>query len=106
LTALCTIHCARLLTRRSRFDPAGRALIDLIIGFNAMYFLAALFEGHMIARISPFVVFMLLFSTIASRLITIADHAVLLDSAGAPSLDDEDLSTAQEDELLTHCAPS
>src|SRR5438093_7691628 len=45
-----------------------RAVVDLVIAFNVMYFVIALFEGIILARVREAVVFMLIFSSLSAAL--------------------------------------
>jgi len=58
---------ARFLTK----DPVGKRVIDLTIGFFAMYWAGNMFEGYGVARISPQLVFFLTFSCIATAAMAI-----------------------------------
>ena len=65
--------CLRLI--KSRFEtnnPIAKRLIDITIGFLAMYWAGNLFEGFGIARISPQLVFFLIFACMAATAITLA----------------------------------
>lgn len=59
----------RLGLLRWRAPKAQRALIDLILGFNAMLFLGGIFEGYLVARVAPQVVLLYMFGAMTARLI-------------------------------------
>ncbi len=69
LTLVAGVQCLRLWRRRGALDRTDRALVDLILGFNAMYFASAVAEGHVIGRVSPLIVLMVLFSAMASTVL-------------------------------------
>lgn len=56
--------CARLTLLRGRLPREQRAMADVFVSFNAMYFASAFFEGHMLARSAPTQVMMLMFAGI------------------------------------------
>ncbi len=53
--------CAQLTLFRGRLPREQRAMVDMFVSFNAMYFASAFFEGHMLARSAPTQVMMLMF---------------------------------------------
>jgi len=70
VAAVSAFVVLRLL--RLRFGAAYRTpyggLIDLVVGFNAMYFIGAVLEGYIVARISPLLFSMLIFGALAAYL--------------------------------------
>jgi hypothetical protein len=52
--------CARLWAGRRLLPPSERALVDIVIAFNAMYFVGGMFEGYMLGRSSTAQVMMLM----------------------------------------------
>lgn len=69
----CLIQSLRLLKRRWSLPTADRTLIDLIIGMETMYFAGAVFEGYVMARVGPPLMFLLIFSGMGSALISAID---------------------------------
>lgn len=70
VAAVSAFVVLRLL--RLRFGAAFRTpyggLIDLVVGFNAMYFIGAVLEGYIVARISPLLFSMLIFGALGAYL--------------------------------------
>lgn len=56
--------CFNLLRGRNYLEPQHRTLVDLFIGFNAMYFASAMFEGFMLGRSSTMQTMLLIFAGI------------------------------------------
>jgi hypothetical protein len=54
----------RLYRLRRWLSPERRAIVDLVLAFNTMYFAASMLEGIMIARVAFFLTTMLIFSVI------------------------------------------
>ena len=69
----CMIQSIRLFRRRWALPPIDRTLIDLIIGVEVMYFAGAVFEGYIMARVGPPLMFMLIFSSMGTALISVLD---------------------------------
>lgn len=69
--------CLRLMMNRRVLETDDRALLDLFVAFNAMYFLGAFFEGFMIARSNTLQSMLLMFAGIGVYMrdqITLAQH--------------------------------
>ncbi|MBL0928426.1 MAG: O-antigen ligase family protein [Phycisphaerales bacterium] len=84
---LVTIRLAsRLVALRRRVAPRHKAIIDLVLAGNLMYFSGALFEGYMIARIAAPLSFILVFAAVGHRLprIIAQQQADALGRAAAP----------------------
>jgi len=69
MTFVSGVQMLRLLRARPGLPVEGRALVDLVLGFNAAYFAGSMFEGYMIARISAMNILWLLFAAIGSRIL-------------------------------------
>lgn len=52
----------KLLLKRRSMSPQDRSLADLVVGFHALYFSGAFFEGYLLGRSSTMQTMMLLFS--------------------------------------------
>ena len=63
------VQCARLVVIRGRVDTMAKRVVDLQIGFFAMYFAGAMFEGYIIARVNVMLPLFLIFSAITTRLL-------------------------------------
>lgn len=73
LTVLaCAVQSLRLWRARRVLPTRERRLTELIVGFYAMYFGGAIFEGYMISRVSTSLIFMLLFSTFGAAVIQLS----------------------------------
>ncbi len=59
---------ARLYLRRKLLPPEQRPIVDLIVGFNLAFFLAAFFDGVLVSRIGGSLSHMLMFSSLALRI--------------------------------------
>lgn len=71
LMLVSAVQSVKLIRLRWRIDPTGRAFIDLILGFYAMYFVGSLLEGYVLARVAPALVCMLIFAAISTRLLSL-----------------------------------
>jgi hypothetical protein len=69
----CFVQSLRLIRRRKFLPPADRTLADLIIGVEIMYFAGAMFEGYVMARVGPPLMFLLIFSSMGAALISMLD---------------------------------
>ncbi|MDX2116481.1 MAG: hypothetical protein SFZ24_12800 [Planctomycetota bacterium] len=58
----------RLYVLRFKLPGLERRMADFVIGFNAMYFAGAQFEGYLISRVSSGLAFMMFFASLASWL--------------------------------------
>jgi O-antigen ligase len=101
LTLVMVLVSARLMWRLFRLrrwlDPDRQALVDMIIAFNAMYFAASLFEGVMDARVSSYLVLMLILSAMVANLLRQeAESAALADHGDFEDLSDWDDSYGYE----------
>ena len=67
--------CLKLWRAKHWLDPLHRRFVDLFIGFNAMYFAGANFEGYLISRVSASLTFMLGFSALGPYLLQKARQA-------------------------------
>jgi hypothetical protein len=65
-----------LLRRRWSMDARYRAIVDLSIGYMAAYFAGSIFEGYMMARVASNLVFFMLFTGIAARVIRLHDDGL------------------------------
>jgi len=68
LMATSAIVGIKLFFQRWSLHPDHRTIIDLTIGFNAMFFAGAVFEGYLMARVAGPLLLMIVFSAIALRL--------------------------------------
>lgn len=75
LMIVSVAQCARLFFARAMFSPRGKALVDLTLAIQLLYFLGAMTEGYIVARVSTMQVFMLIFSSLASCLLSDAAEA-------------------------------
>lgn len=87
LGAVSFVQVVRLLRIQRHLNPFRRRLAHLCISFNAMYFVGAIFEGYIVARISVLTVYMLVFAGITTRLL--ADHRAAMMAEEAESYDHE-----------------
>jgi hypothetical protein len=78
-------QCARLVIIRGRVDPVAKRVVDLQIGFFAMYFAGAMFEGYVIARVNVMLPLFLIFSAITTRLLEFESESRA--AAGRPADD-------------------
>lgn len=71
-------QCLRAVRVRSGLELEDRRILDLAVGAVAMYFAGAVLEGYMISRVSPSLVFIMIYSNIATLMIRYAaqTHAV------------------------------
>jgi hypothetical protein len=65
---------ARLWTYRAKVPVQHRQIVDLILGFNAAYFLGAIFEWHIVSRMEGNITYMMIFSVLANRLMVKVDR--------------------------------
>ena len=79
LALACMVQSLRLLKRRWALPPSDRTLIDLIISIQLMYFAGAVFEGYILARVGAPLMFLLIFSSMGSALISLLDTGVWTD---------------------------
>ncbi len=63
----------KLLRYRPRVPAKHRQIVDLILGFNAAYFLGAMFEWHIVSRMEGNITYMLIFSVMTKQLIAKID---------------------------------
>ncbi len=68
LALVSLVICLRLFRLRRHVDAGRRAMIDVVLAYNAMYFIGGLVEGYMLARVSANLVLLLIFASIASRI--------------------------------------
>lgn len=61
--------CLRLLRTRFSVAPMGKRLVDLCIGFFAIYWVGNLLEGYAIARMSPQLIFIIIFACLSAALL-------------------------------------
>ncbi|MDX2016141.1 MAG: hypothetical protein SFY95_00715 [Planctomycetota bacterium] len=81
------IICIKVFSARSQLEGWRKYLCDLVLGFNAMFFIGAFFEGYIMARVAPQVIYIMLFSAIASRMIELVQEESWRDQYAA--VDDE-----------------
>lgn len=62
-------QCFRLFLARSKFDPRGKAVVDLTLAVHTMYFAGAMTEGYMVSRVSSMLMYFAIFSAFAQCLI-------------------------------------
>jgi hypothetical protein len=74
LVLLCTsaYQSLRLWRARHWLDLSERRLVDLILGFNAAYFLGAFFEWYILARLDIMMIMFLIFSGMSTHLLDLA----------------------------------
>ncbi|MCZ6835472.1 MAG: O-antigen ligase family protein [Planctomycetota bacterium] len=68
LMAVSLWHCFKLWRSRP-YAGSLACYIDLTLGFNVMYFIGAMLEGHILARIAPMLIFFLCFSGASAKLL-------------------------------------
>ena len=68
LAAVSFAMCLRLFRLRRFVDLRRRAMIDVVLAYNAMYFIGGLVEGYMLARVSSNLVLLMVFAAMASRI--------------------------------------
>jgi hypothetical protein len=71
--AVSIFQMFKLRTYRKRIPAERRQIIDLIIGFNAAYFLGAMFEWHIVSRMEGNITYMMIFSVLAKQLMDKVD---------------------------------
>lgn len=59
----------KVFRARSFLPPGRKQIADLILGFNAVFFLGAMFEWYIIARLEGMLPYMLVFSVMTKRLL-------------------------------------
>jgi hypothetical protein len=73
LIGLLVLVSARLMWRifrlRRWLSSERKAVVDLVIAYNGMYFAASMLEGIMISRVSAHLVLMLVFASIATDIL-------------------------------------
>lgn len=69
--------CLKLWMLRKTADPLWRRIIELIIGYNVMYFAGAMFEGYIVARLEANIMFMLFFGAMGTALLRRAEEVGL-----------------------------
>lgn len=69
LLGTSALICLKLFRQRRHVAPQHRPIIDLVLGYNAMYFAGGVLEGYMMARVAASLVFLVVFGSIASRII-------------------------------------
>lgn len=74
LLFVSVVVCVKVFSARSQLEGWKKRMCDLILGFNAMFFIGAFFEGFLMARVSPQVIFIMLLSAIASRMIELVQE--------------------------------
>ena len=86
------LTCAKLFRLRRHVGRNQKSLIDLVIGYNVMYFSGAVLEGYMMARVSGSLVLFVVFGSLATRILQMA-------AEGEPSLfEDENVGAEYEDD--------
>jgi hypothetical protein len=85
------VLCVRLLMARKSLPRAQRPLVDLFVGYNALYFGGAAFEGYILARSSTALTMLLMFAPMSTYLLRLAAQR----GEPATTYDDED-ETAHE----------
>ena len=85
LLAGVAVQCVRLFIIRGRVDPVAKRVVDLQIGFFAMFFAGAMFEGYIIARVNVMLPLFLIFSAITTRLLEFESESR---AAGGRTADD------------------
>lgn len=74
LLIVVAAHSYRLWMGKRWMPERARRTADLVMGYYAMYFAGAMFEGYIMSRVSAALVFLLTFSAIGGRLIALS-HA-------------------------------
>ncbi|MEC9373378.1 MAG: O-antigen ligase family protein [Planctomycetota bacterium] len=69
LMAVSGWQMLRLWRVRGRVPRSHRTMVDLIIGYNAMFFAGAIFEGYIMARVTGHISYMLVFACLATAII-------------------------------------
>ena len=76
-TLFAGLQCLRAVKVRSNLEMEDRRVLDLAIGAIAMYFAGAVLEGYMVSRVSPSLVFIMIYSNIATFMIRYARHGAV-----------------------------
>lgn len=78
-TGISAQQMLQLFRVKRVLGATGKRFADLVIGYNAMFFAGAIFEGYIIARVSALIVVMLSTSAMTARLLQEADAADFAD---------------------------
>lgn len=89
--------CWRIFRLRPHLDPDRRALADLVLGYNAMYFSGAMLEGYLMARVSGSLVLILVFAAIGTALL---EHGFEPEAEEEAWEDEEEAAWTSGGELL------
>lgn len=97
LAGVSLAMCLRLFRLRWRLDPSRRAIIDVVLAYNAMYFIGGIVEGYMLARVSSNLVLLIVFAAMASRIeeMAAAEALELADDEYDDEYDDEPENDAE-----------
>jgi len=79
--------CLRLLRLRRFVDERRRPIIDIVLAYNAMYFIGGFVEGYILARVSFNLVLLLLFAAMARRIEELVAEE-WAETAAAPAADE------------------
>ena len=88
-------HC-KVLHRTVRAYPSWRPLVDLMIGFNAMYFANTMLDGIILARTDPQLINMLLFSAMSAMFLLKARNGELDEEVVETEPDPDDYEGASD----------
>jgi hypothetical protein len=69
LLVVTGVECLKLFRLRRYATPLRRSMMDLVLGFNALFFIGALAEGYLMARVSPLLVYFYAMTAIGSNAI-------------------------------------
>jgi hypothetical protein len=67
-------QCLRLFVRRGRAPKRWHPIIDVVIGYQAVYFIAAMVEGYIMARVNIHILMFYMTAAIAAALIKRIDE--------------------------------
>ena len=76
LIAISAFTSLKLWARRKYLPVQYKALADMLIAYNAVYFGGSFFEGYMMARVAANLTFFMIFAGMASALIQLTDRHV------------------------------
>ncbi|QOJ00144.1 MAG: hypothetical protein HRU70_06445 [Phycisphaeraceae bacterium] len=74
LVGVSVAYLLKFVRYRSSVPRERRPLVDLILGFNAMFFAGAMFEWFIISRLESMLIYMLIFATMSKRVIEMVDQ--------------------------------
>ncbi len=106
LVLVAAFQGLKLVRVRGLLSPLEKRLADLCLGYYAMYFGSAMFEGIILGRNSVNLVFILIFGAMAVRLADQGAQIAASNLAGsAPRLDDTGWGAAPEDSRTLALSP-